>query len=351
VSNSVGDVVSGLCVDEAGNVENSSGKPDVLVVSVVYSIFTELVLSIEVGDVTIVEVNWVDSGRPVVDSLIDEVSVVGICVVECSVGCIETKRVVEPSVVEVNSESPVTWMPGVDISDVRSTGISVVGKVEGIKEIESVSIPISTVVGAECDSVVSELKKSSGSSVVEEIEPNVVGGAESLFWWECVVEGHSEVKSLKISVVNPVREKVDEDMVSPVDDSVKKVIPEVPLDEVVEARESLVGSEGRTAGVMLLSLLLSLLSVKFVSSTEVYVDVDVDSTLLVVVESVEMSVVIIIEDGVEAKTVEVKTTLVGTECDSVVSEGGMEEEAEDSDSISKVVPYVCSTVDNVGKLK
>jgi hypothetical protein len=72
-------------------------------------------------------------------------------------------------------------MPGVDISDVRSTGISVVGKVEGIKEIESVSIPISTVVGAECDSVVSELKKSSGSSVVEEIEPNVVGGAESLF--------------------------------------------------------------------------------------------------------------------------------------------------------------------------
>jgi hypothetical protein len=62
----------------------------------------------------------------------------------------------EPSVVEVNSESPVTWMPGLDISDVRSTGISVVGKVEGIKEIETVSIPISTVVGAECDSVVSE---------------------------------------------------------------------------------------------------------------------------------------------------------------------------------------------------
>jgi hypothetical protein len=144
---------------------------------------------------------------------------------------------------------------------------------------------------------------------------------------------------------------VDEDMVSPVDDSVKKVIPEVPLDEVIEVRESLVGSEGRTAGVMLLSLLLSLLSVKFVSSTEVYVEVDVDSTLLVVVESVEMSVVIIVEDGVESKTVEVKTTLVGTECDSVVSEGGMEEEAEDSDSISKVVPYVCSTVDNVGKLK
>jgi hypothetical protein len=57
VSNSVGDVVSGLCVEEAGNVENSSGKPDVLVVSVAYSIFTELVLSIEVGDVTIVEVN------------------------------------------------------------------------------------------------------------------------------------------------------------------------------------------------------------------------------------------------------------------------------------------------------
>jgi uncharacterized BrkB/YihY/UPF0761 family membrane protein len=50
-----------------------------------------------------------------------------------------------------------------------------------------------------------------------------------------------------------------------VGESVKKIVPEVPSDGIEEVTESLVGSEGRTVVVILLSLLLSLSSVKCVS--------------------------------------------------------------------------------------
>jgi hypothetical protein len=162
-----------------------------------------------------------------------------------------------------------------------------------------------------------------------------------------------------------------------VDDSVKKIVPEVPSDGIEEVTGSLVGSEGRTVVLILLSVLLSFSSVKcvsstgvevcskgrvvdvillsllispvkFVSSTEVEVEgsklrlVDAsstgltvvdDSTLLVVVESIEVIVVITVEDWVE--NIEI--------CESEVCNGnvvGVESVAEGTEIFSKTVVAV-----------
>ena len=102
------------------------------------------------------------------------------------------------SVVEAISESPVTWVPVVDNSDVQSNEISVVGKVEDITD----SLPLSTIVDKNCDSsvVIGEMEEEETKDSVCKVVPYVCSTIDN-------------VEKFKSSVV-PCKLELDEVVVS-----------------------------------------------------------------------------------------------------------------------------------------